>query len=161
MNNSVFPKVNSSFYYGWAFLILFSLSSCTSFKQPSFLKIENLDVLKADAQLITITSAVHFNNPNKGSMSLKEMKIEMLANGNALGTFLQDKESRIEGMSDFSVPFTISFSPKQLGQNLLQTALTMLGEQKLKVKFRGYAKIGGKKRGFKIPLIYTQTLKFN
>ena len=146
----------------WLICLLFlgAMMSCTSLKQPSFLGIDPPKVLAANSREIKVMGVVHFNNPNKASMSLKQMKIEMSSNDNLLGVFLQDTEARIEALSDFSVPFTISFSPKQLGNNLLATALSVFSERKLKVKFRGYAKIGGKKRGFKIPLIYNQVLKF-
>ena len=144
--------------------ILFTLSllssSCISLKAPTFLGIDSAEMSTLNAGEIAIKSAVRLNNPNKAGLFLKEMKIEMSSNNNVLGVFMQQVEAPILGMSDFSVPFSINFDPKTLGNNLLATALSMFTEQKLKLKFRGYVKVGGKKRGFKIPLFYNETIKF-
>jgi len=142
-------------------LTLGSLSSCVSLQAPTFQSVEKVEVAKSTLKEITITGNVLMNNPNQKAIDLKEMQIKMLSNGNDLGTFMQEVSTSIEAKSDFTIPFAISFDPKQMGESLLSTVLSAMSDQKLKLSFRGFVKVQGKdkKRGFKIPIIYSQSLK--
>ena len=77
--------------------------------------------------------------------------------------FKNISQSTLDGFKDFAIPFSITFDPAKMGESLLSTAMSAFSSGKLKLNFRGFVKVRGieKKNGFKIPVIYGQTIKIN
>jgi LEA14-like dessication related protein len=132
------------------------LGSC-ALQPPTFQRIDPPAVQQQGATM-TVSSRAHFRNPNKKGLYLKGMELQMLSNGQPLGTFVQEGETPIAPQRDFDVPFSISFGLKALGSSLWATALSAAESGKIKLTFRGYARVGGKKRGIKIPIVYTEKI---
>ena len=107
-----------------------------------------------------MNSEVTLHNPNDRRLQLKEMNIGVFSGGERLGQVVQDLEIPVEAQSDFSIPFQLSFDWMESQKGLLNAAITAFQDRKIKLHFRGYVKVSAKnKRGFKIPVIYTEKLK--
>ena len=141
-------------------IAIFTLGGC-SFKAPTYQSMSELKVDKLTKKEITVKGEMVFNNPNKTNLNLNDIFLQMSTNKNVLGTFSQDLNSEVKAYSNFTVPFTISFAPSELGQNLVSTALSAFSKEKLKVSIKGYIKVKSKnnKTGIKIPIIVSKTLK--
>jgi len=142
-------------------LIIASMSSC-AIKAPTFQSMSDLKVATFTKREVTVKGEMVFNNPNKNSLNLNNIRLQMSSNKNVLGTFYQEVNAPIDAYSNFTVPFAITFDPVQLGQNLVATAISAFSKEKLKVAFKGHIKVSGKKNkgGIKIPIIYSKSLKF-
>lgn len=139
----------------------FMLGSC-GIKAPTFQSMSELKMAKFTKRNITIKGEIVMNNPNKNKLNLNNIRLQMSSNKNVLGTFEQDLNAAIEPYSNFNIPFSITFDPVQLGQNLVSTAISAFSDQKLKLSFKGFVQVSGKKTegGIKIPIIYSKSVKF-
>ncbi len=135
------------------------IGSCVPLKQPTFQYIDSPQLIAVNRGSISIQSTAHLNNPNKSGLWLKEMQLRVFSGGEQIGDFLQTEEVPIAGKSDFSVPFTVELDWAKGRQGLLSSALSLWQSQEIKLTFKGYAKIGGAKRGFKVPVLYTEKIK--
>ncbi|MGB0521402.1 MAG: hypothetical protein ACPGJS_00510 [Flammeovirgaceae bacterium] len=148
----------------YLFLVVITLvvSSC-GIKVPTFQSMSELKVDKFTKREITVKGSIVMNNPNKNSLNLNNIRLQMSSNKNVLGTFEQDINAPVAAFSNFTIPFSISFDPVQLGQNLVSTALSAFSDQKLKLAFKGHVQVSSKKKeqgGIKIPIIYSKSIKF-
>ena len=128
-------------------------------KQPTFQYMDTPELVSFNGNAITIRSIAYLTNPNKSGLWLKEMQLKVFSGGEQIGSFLQTEEVPIEGKSDFSVPFTVKLDWAKSKQGLINSALSFWQTQEVKLTFKGFAKIGGQKRGFKVPVIYTEKMK--
>lgn len=143
-------------------MIIALLFGGCSIKAPTVQSMSELKVTKFTKKEITVKGEIVFNNPNKVNLNLNEIRLQMSTNKNVLGTFYQELNAPIGAYSNFKVPFAITFSPLELGQNLVSTAISAFSKEKLKVSFKGHVQVRGKsnKVGIKVPIIYNKTLKF-
>ena len=145
------------------FLVIagFLLGSC-GIKVPTFQSMSELQMATFTKRNITIKGEIVMNNPNKNKLNLNNIRLQMSTNKNVLGTFEQDLNSVVEPFSNFNIPFSITFDPVQLGQNIVSTAISAFTDQKLKLSFKGFVQVSGKKEsgGIKIPIIYSKSVKF-
>ena len=87
-------------------------------------------LLKADAVLY---------NPNKGSLRLKEINLDILVNDKPAARIEQKLDAQIKAQSEFTVPLEVQLAVKETG--LLDTVLSLFGGKKQIIRFTGKIKV--------------------
>ncbi|MBL7865190.1 MAG: LEA type 2 family protein [Cyclobacteriaceae bacterium] len=105
-------------------------------------------VLKANAILF---------NPNKGSLRLKEIDLNILLNGQPAANIDQKLNALIKGNAEFSIPLEVRLQLKETG--LLDTFLSMFGGKKYEIQFVGKLKITVGGFPVRIPIDHKDQLK--
>lgn len=106
-------------------------------------------VLQADAVLY---------NPNKGSLRLKEIDLEILVDDKPAARIDQKLSAQIKAQSEFTVPLEVQLKLGDSG--MLNTLLSILGGKKHAIRFTGKVRI--KVGGFpvNIPVDHQDEIKF-
>lgn len=101
---------------------------------------QNEPVLKADAL---------FYNPNKVTMKLKEIYVDVMVNGKPSAQVRQKLKLSIPAGSEFSVPVVAQLALKELG--LLDTLVNLLGGKKYEIQYTGYVRVAVHGVTIKVP----------
>jgi LEA14-like dessication related protein len=129
---------NRSFPFAVALTFLFVLPSCVSLREPDFKGIENIRVSRLGLNESTLNLDLHYFNPNKSKLKLKQAEGDVWLDGNLLGHFTIDTLIKIPATGDFRLPVMLEMNMKKLLQN--STALLLKNEVTLRVE--GKAKVG-------------------
>ena len=127
-----------SFPFAVALIFLFILPSCVSLREPDFKGIENIRISRLGLNESTLTLDLHYFNPNKSKLKLKQAEGDAWLDGNLLGHFTIDTLIKIPATGDFRLPVMLEMNMKKLFQN--STALLIKNEVTLRVE--GKAKVG-------------------
>lgn len=106
-------------------------------------------LLKADAILY---------NPNKGSLRLKEIDLDILLNDKPAAKIDQKLNAAIKGRSEFTVPLEVQLSLSDSG--LLDTILSLFGGKKYGIRFTGKIKVSVGGFPVKIPVEHKDEIRF-
>ena len=112
--------------------------SCKSFKEPTFQGIENVQLGKMGPGESSFTLDMHYFNPNRSGLKMKEAEGDAWMDGNYLGHFTMDTLINIPGNNDFRLPIKFKAS---MGQLLKNSFAAMLGKESL-LKVEGKARVG-------------------
>ncbi len=129
---------NQSFTFTATLISLLILPSCVSLKEPDFRGIENIRISRLGLTESTLNLDLHYFNPNKSKLNLKQAEGDAWLDGNLLGHFTIDTLIKIPATGDFRLPVMLEMNMKKLLQN--STALLLKNEVTLRVQ--GKAKIG-------------------
>ncbi len=129
---------NRSFPFAGALIFLFVFPSCVSLKEPDFKGVENIRVSRLGFNESTLNLDLHYFNPNKSKLKLKQAEGDAWLDGNLLGHFTIDTLIKIPATGDFRLPVMLEMNMKKLLQN--STALLLKNEVTLRVE--GKAKVG-------------------
>ena len=120
-------------------LVSFFLSgSCRSLKEPDFRSIENIRVSRFGLNESTLTLDLHYFNPNKTKLKLKEAEGDAWLNGTLLGHFIIDTLVSIPANGDFSLPVKLQIDMSKVFKN----SLTAFLSNEVTVKVEGKARVG-------------------
>jgi LEA14-like dessication related protein len=114
------------------------LSSCNSFKQPDFKRIDNVRLDKIGLKESSLSLDLHYFNPNKSKLKLKEVHGDAWLDDNFLGQFSMDSLIHIPARDSFYLPVKLKVDMGKLLKNSLAAFIS--NEVILKVK--GVAKVG-------------------
>lgn len=114
------------------------LSSCNSFNQPDFKRIDNVRLDKIGLKESTLSLDLHYFNPNKSKLKLKEIQGDAWLDDNFLGQFSMDSLIHIPARDSFYLPVKLKVDMGKLLKNSLAAFIS--NEVILKVK--GVAKVG-------------------
>lgn len=135
-------------FYLYALLLVFS--SCRHIKEPDFKGIENVRLDKMGIGGTTLQMDIHYYNPNKSRLSVKEAEGDAWLNGNMLGHFIMDTLVNIPAYSDFIIPVELQVD---MGK-LLQNSMAILMNPEVLIKIDGTAKIGKSGIYIRYPIRY-------
>ncbi len=140
------------------FLLALSFLGSCSPKEPVVLRqvhIRNVStgadgnpVLKADAVLY---------NPNKGSLRLKEIELDILLDDAQAARIDQQLSAQIKAESEFTVPLEVQLKLKDSG--LLDTILSLFGGKKHVVRFTGKLRVKVGLFSVSIPVDYRDEIR--
>lgn len=105
-------------------------------------------MLKADAILY---------NPNKGSMRLKEIDMDIFIDDKKSARIDQQLTAQIKAVSEFTVPLEVQLNLSDAG--LLDTIFSLFGK-KHKIRFAGKLRVKVKGFPVSIPIDHTDEIKF-
>jgi len=100
---------------------------------------------------------VVFYNPNKGSMRLKEITLDILLDGKPAAFIDQKLTAQIKGQSQFTVPLELQF---KRNEGLVETIFNLFGGKKHGVRFTGKLRVKVKGFPVNIPIDYKDEIKF-
>jgi LEA14-like dessication related protein len=99
-----------------------------------------------------------FYNPNKGSLRLKEIDMEILLNEKPAAKIEQKMNALIKAKSEFTVPLEVKLQLKDSG--LLDTILSLFGGKKYNIRFVGRIRVSVGGFPVKIPVDHKDEIRF-
>ena len=134
-------------------------SSCnTDAIEPKFQKIENISVSDLTANKVQINADAVIYNPNPISVFLNNVELDVFANDLKVSHISQTKQTEIAKKDNFNIPLSVSFNPTTLFKDnlmgLLESALGAYQQEKVELKFIGYAQFEVKGIKFTVPIEY-------
>jgi len=118
--------------------IAFLATSCASLKAPEFKSVENVQLTKFGFNESVFNLDLHYYNPNKASLKLRNAEGEAWVDETHLGHFIVDTLTLIPGKSDFVLPVKLQV---ELAKLLKVSALALLSGEAM-VKIQGTARVG-------------------
>lgn len=112
--------------------------SCGKLAEPEFRGIENFKVGQLGVKESTFTLDLHYFNPNRSGLKLKEAEGDAWMDGNYLGHFIMDTLINVTAQNDFRLPILFKAASGQLLNNSL---LSLFGQESL-LKVEGKARVG-------------------
>ncbi len=138
--------------------IVAAMDSCRP-KEPVVLRevhIKNVGPGK-DGNPVLSADAILYN-PNKGSLRLKEMDLDILLNGKSAARIDQKLNAQIKGKSEFTIPVEVQLKLNEAG--LLDTILSLFGGKKYDIQFTGKVKVSIGGFPVKIPVNHQDQIRF-
>ncbi|ANQ48361.1 LEA type 2 family protein [Flammeovirga yaeyamensis] len=145
------------FRYFLIFSILFITTSCGP-KSPEFVDIRNMDMASLDDGNFVIKAEAVLYNPNGVSLTIDEIHVDVLVNGNKIGNVYQNVSSEAKGKSEFTLPLEVQFPPKALFSNILGGLMNMATGEDFEVRYAGYIRTKVLGVNFKVPFDQKETI---
>lgn len=127
--------------YTYLFLLLcFTLSSCKSYEEPTYVGIEKLTMLDINNDEIVIGAYIKFRNPNNLGGTVKNTNIDVLFEDNVVAKLRATDSYKIPTADTFSVPMEATIPTKALKNNtnsLLGGITGLLINKKIDFHFKG------------------------
>ncbi|MBD0401278.1 LEA type 2 family protein [Flammeovirga sp. EKP202] len=150
----------SLFQYFITSLLLLSLTSCGP-EAPEFVTLKNMEMFSLEDGNFVVKAEAVLYNPNSVSITIDEIHVDVLVNGNNIGSVNQNLTSEAKKQSEFSLPLEVQFPPKALFSNLLGGILNMATGEDFEVRYTGYVKTKALGVSFKVPFDQKETLGLN
>ena len=131
-------------------LMLVGFGSCRSFKEPELKAIENVKAPSLGFKNAVVTLDLHFYNPNKSRVRLKNASGEAWVDGQKLGNFSVDSSMTIPSRADFWLPVKLEMEMK----DAFRHAGLFLSQEQVYLKIDGRARLGKAGFYFNYPLRY-------
>ena len=128
-------------------------------KSPSFINLDNVKILSANARKVVLQGDAIFNNPNAIAGKLTKTDIHIKINDADITDIEQTTSIDVPKNSNFTVPVNFSFNPKKLTQDndgFLQNAIKSFLSNELTIEYAGYVTIEVLGIGFDVPIDYTE-----
>ncbi len=138
--------------------LLVSINSCKVYEDPEFRDIENLAIKKFSKDEIVVTADAVLYNPNRVSITLNEIDLNISVNNVEVNHFKQTKSSKINGRKEFRLPVEISVPTKKIFDNLLSTLAVLQNKKELEIKYEGQVRFKAIGINFKVPVDYEGTI---
>ena len=121
------------------FIFIFGIVSCSSIEEPVFNKVENFKLKKLNRDIVGLTADLNCYNPNPIGVNLSSIDIDVEIDGLSIGKVNQLGMVEIKGKEEFIIPISIHFPLNEIlkKEGLLQSALSVLLEEKANVKYQG------------------------
>lgn len=126
-------------------------SSCKSFKEPEFRRIENVRVNQIGLRESSILADLYYHNPNRSSLQLKFVEGDAWLENNYLGQFSMDTLTRILPRSEFKLPIRLKIDMSNFVSNM---SVAFLKGQETTIKLEGRARVGKAGIFFNYPIRY-------
>ncbi len=147
--------------YAYIYFVFLSLLviGCSKPKQPEFVKIKSLDIQEFTDTKVTVAGEAVLNNPNKFSVTVKEIDVSVTINDKAVGKVNQIGDIKVPANSEFDVPLVIDFAPKDVYDNLLSGLMSFIAKGELEVHYEGVIKMKAAGITFKVPIDHRDDVK--
>jgi|GEM_PF-964070 len=140
--------------------LLLSVNACKVYEDPEFRSIENLTIKKFSKKEVIITADAILYNPNRVSITLNEIDLNISVNNIEVNHFKQTSSSKINGRKEFKLPVEISFPTQKIFDNLLSTIAILQNKKELEVKYEGQVRFKAVGINFKVPVDYEGKIGF-
>ena len=128
-------------------------------KSPSFINLDNVKILSANARKVVLQGDAIFNNPNAIAGKLIKTDIHIKINDVDITDIEQTTLIDVPKNSNFTVPVNFSFNPKKLTKDndgFLQNAIKSFLSNELNIEYAGCVTIEVLGIGFDVPIDYTE-----
>jgi len=128
-------------------------------KSPSFINLDNVKIISANARKVVLQGDAIFNNPNAIAGKLIKTDIHIKINDVDITDIEQTTSIDVPKNSNFTVPVNFSFNPKKLTKDndgFLQNAIKSFLSNELNIEYAGCVTIEVLGIGFDVPIDYTE-----
>lgn len=143
------------FFRSLILCITWAMLACGPKESVVFKQVRNVNIHAATDP--RMNADVVFYNPNKMTMKLKKIKIDILIDGKKTGEIDQDLKMHIPAQKEFSIPVEVKLAMKELG--LLDTIFGMIGGKTKEVHFTGSLKINYHGLPVSVPVDYKSEIR--
>lgn len=145
-------------------LVSIAFSSCNFEKmQPTLQNVKNIKVLEFSKSNVSIEADMVFNNPNRFSVNLESMDMELFVNNTKVTDIQQTSATSIAANSDFEIPVKLDYSPLETmtsdPQQLINSFGSILVNKNADVLIKGTAAFSILGVKIKVPINHTETVK--
>lgn len=140
--------------------LIIGLTSC-GVESPEFRSIRNLEMLTLEDGNFLLKANADMYNPNRVSLTIKEIHVDVIVNGEGVGTVDQFIEQEVPKREEFSLPLEVKFPPKTLFKNLLAGLFSAASGQDFEIEYVGYVRTKVLGMTFKVPVKSKSKLKLN
>jgi len=133
------------------------------FKEPTFVAIKTIEVVKIEGNIADVNAIAVFNNPNAIEATLLNTELKVFSNDASIGHVSQTALTTIQSNANFEIPLHFKIDMVKMGysQSLGGLIENALNKQKVfPVKFDGYCRIKTFGTVHKIPIEFADELKF-
>ena len=152
--------MKGSYLFKLTIVSLILISGCMGGpKSPSFINLDNVKILSANARKVVLQGDAIFNNPNAIAGKLIKTDIHIKINDVNITDIEQTTSIDVPKNSNFTVPVNFSFNPEKLVQDnegFLQNAIKSFLSNELTIEYAGYVTIEVLGIGFDVPIDYTE-----
>ena len=142
----------------WVFLMLFTLG-CEDFQAPEFQRISVLKVHDVNQEFVTLKGLALFNNPQKQGYKVKNIKLDVIYEGETVANVSNSEVSKISPVSEFEIPFTIQLPVEALKKNLLSNLMAVIRGKTFDFEFHGRLKVAKFGLSKSIPIDHRESVK--
>ena len=135
--------------------VLLLVSGCGP-KEPIVLRHVKDVVVDASSDPKLRGQAVLYN-PNKMTMKLKRIKVDVIIDGKKAAEIDQDLKLTIPAEREFTVPLEVKLAIKELG--FLDTIFGMIGGKKMDVRYKGSLKVNYHGLPVRVPVDYKSEIR--
>ena len=126
------------------------LIGCSRPKEPQYLDVQNLRILKAGLSESVIGAELKYYNPNNFRLQLKEADLDVYINDKFVGHSSLDTLLQIPARDTFYVPLSLKLKLTDLFRNAAQLFLN----PEIRLKLLGKARVGKGAIFMNIPINY-------
>lgn len=139
-------------------------SSCNFEKmQPTLQNVKNIRVIEFTKSNVSIEADMVFNNPNRFSVNLESMDMELFVNNTKVTDIHQTSATSIAAKSNFEIPVRLDYSPLETmtsdPQQLINSFGSVLVTKNADVLIKGTAAFSILGIKIKVPINHTETVK--
>lgn len=151
-------KENIFIRFGVMALMLLVIAGCSRPEEaPEFLGVRNIKVSKVENTTAHLNADAWFHNPNDVRMTLRQIDVEVMLEGEKIGDIDQSTKIKIPAASDFKVPLDATVNIGQAG--MLNNLMGILGGKEMKVRYEGHVKVTMHGLPMRIPVDYEDDIK--
>jgi len=140
-------------------VVILLFSACQKPQEPAFKRMQNFNVGEVKGNQVEIFADAVLENPNNINAEVVFLDIDMIMQEKIIGKINDAKQVKVPANSEFIVPVKIMASVDVIKQNWLTSAISILSNGKVPVKFSGFVTIKVLKIPFKVPVDFTEHLK--
>ena len=127
--------------YSLSFLLLFLvLISCSLTKQPIFVKVDDLKLVRFSSNTIRLKAVAFFENPNHVGGSISTDQIKVVVNGVELVYVFSD-EFKVPSEDKFTVPLQVNIPAKDIlntaNKDFLSSLVNTVLTKEINVQIKG------------------------
>jgi len=130
------------------------ITGCNSVEDPTLLGIQNVEVLDANKEKISLDAELVFNNPNGFSIDIDNAELMAYLDDVEVASFSQKVNATMKAKEEFHMPFHIDIDMNKIYKMDPMFALTkglkILRDKKVKIRYVGTIYCGHK--SLKIPI---------
>ncbi|NLR92575.1 MULTISPECIES: NDR1/HIN1-like protein [Flammeovirga] len=153
-------RTQTFFQYLFSLIVLLSTTSCGP-ESPEFVSLENMEMFSLEDGNFVVKADAVLYNPNGVSITIEEIHVDVLINGNMIGNVDQKVSSEAKKKSEFSLPLEVQFPPKALFSNFLGGLIDMATGEDFEVRYTGYIKTKVIGVTFKVPFDQKEKIGLN
>ena len=138
----------------FSLIFIVNLFACNQVKEPTLKGVENVEILEANKEAISIKAELVFDNPNGFSIDLDRAEISAFLDDLEVAKFEQTLNAEMTANDDFNMPFNIDIDLKEIysldPMFAFTKGLKIMRDKKVLVRYKGTIYCGHGK--VKIPI---------
>lgn len=131
--------------------MMFHFFACSSLKEPEFRGVEHLK-LKAIGQSLLLSGEAVMFNPNKRSLTLHEVDLDVAVNGDEVGQIMDTSEVEMPAKGTFRLPISLKVPAKVVMGSLFSAIFSASKKQEIEVAYKGFVRLKALGIKFKLPV---------